>query len=162
MEEIYEQFRRDPELEAGLRRRRLQRGRKLINSSKGRHHALREIFEELNGKHFNHQLHIKQLGWGPRRSWSRLGHFDEVHNSITISPVLDSPRVPRGVVSYILYHEMLHILFSGTDGHGRGRHHPPEFRRAEEAYPDRASIKRFLNEFCRSRGKVRSSGLGLP
>src|SRR5437773_2140959 len=157
MEEIYEQFRRDPELEAGLRRRRLQRGRKLINSSKGRHHALREIFEELNGKHFNHQLHIKQLGWGPRRSWSRLGHFDEVHNSITISPVLDSPRVPRGVVSYILYHEMLHILFSGTDGHGRGRHHPPEFRRAEGAYPDRASIKKFLNEFCRSRGKVRSS-----
>src|SRR5437762_10077427 len=56
MEEIYEQFRRDPELEAGLRRRRLQRGRKLINSSKGRHHALQEIFEELNARYFNHQL----------------------------------------------------------------------------------------------------------
>ena len=94
------------------------------------------------------------LTWSKRRTKRILGHHDRVHETITISKTLDSEDVPEWFTEYILYHEMLHILFSGTGGHERGRHHPPEFRRAEEAYPDRASIKRFLDEFCRSRGKV--------
>ena len=151
---LYEQFRRDPEVERQVRMRRLQRGRKQIVDPRGRHHSLADIYHELNRLYFNRQVDIRNLGWGARRSWSRLGHYDPVHHSITISPVLDSPKVPRMVVSYLLYHEMLHTLFDDTRGGVRKRHHTPEYYRAERAFPHYAAARSFLDRFCHTRGRA--------
>ncbi len=156
--DTYEHFRQEPAIEEAVHARRQKRGRKRIGSSEGRCHSLGEIYRELNARYFNNQVEIRQLGWGPRRSWSRLGHYDPVHNTITVSPVLDSPRVPRSVVSYIVFHEILHTLFESTSARGQKRHHPPEFRRAEKGYPDFAPAKKFLGEFCRRRGRPAPSG----
>ncbi len=154
MLEEYAHFRKAVEVEELVRKRRLQRGRKLINSGEGKYHSLAAIYREVNARHFANQVEIHKLGWGPRRSWGRLGHYDPVHHTITISPVLDSPRVPRAVVAYIVYHEMLHTLFECTAAHdGRNRHHPSGFKKAERAYPDYQAAKRFLSTFCRARGK---------
>jgi hypothetical protein len=153
MMKIYDRFRQEPAVEEALDARRRKHGRKRINSSDGRHHSLWRIYEELNARYFNDQVEIRNLGWGPKRSWSRLGHYDPVHHTITISPVLDSPRVPRSVVSYIVFHEVLHTLFETRFADGPKRHHPPAFRQAEKAYPDYAAAKRFLGEFCRHRGR---------
>jgi len=149
---IFEDYRRDPEIERKVHLRRLERGRKQIDERCGKHHALAEIFLDLNQKFFNHQLELRRLGWGVRRSWSRLGHYDPIHHSITISPVLDSPRVPRLAISYLLYHEMLHVLFN--DAGNTGRHHTPEFNRAERAFPSYVEARRLLNRFCRTRGRT--------
>lgn len=153
MMKIYDRFRLEPAVEEAVDDRRRKHGRKRINTSEGRHHSLREIYRELNARYFHDQVEIRNLGWGPRRSWSRLGHYDPVHHTITISPVLDSPRVPRSVVSYIVFHEILHTLFETRSANGQKRHHPPEFRQAEKAYPGYAAAKKFLGEFCRKRGK---------
>jgi len=150
----YERFRRDPAIVEAVEARRRRRGRKIIGSSHGAHHSLTEIYREVNRNFFKEEVDIRKLGWGSRCSWGRLGHYDPTHHTITISPVLDSPKVPRFVVAYIVYHEMLHTLFGGEDpGSGRKRHHPPEFRSAERAYPDYQASKRFLSAFCRRRGK---------
>jgi hypothetical protein len=107
----------------------------------------------VNRLYFNDQVEIQTLGWGTRRSWCRMGHYDPVHHSITISPVLDSPKVPGAVLSYLLYHEMLHTLFLGTGNTGRHRHHTLEFNRAERAFPSYAEAQGFLDRFCRTRGR---------
>ncbi len=152
--EEYARFRKSAAVEKMVRDRRLKRGRKVIRSGEGRHHSLSAIFREVNRIHFGSQIDIRKLGWGARRSWSRLGHYDPVHHTITISPVLDSPRVPRSVVAYIVYHEMLHTLFEIEDAPaGRNRHHPPGFRKAEQVYPDYETAKHFLDDFCRHRGR---------
>jgi len=153
--EVYNRFRLDPHLEASLHSRRLHKGRKQIRGAQGKYHSLLDIYRELNDRYFNNQVDIRQIGWGPRRSWSRLGHYDPVHNTITVSPVLDSPQVPRRVVSYIVYHEILHTLFTGGSEPGPKRHHSPEYRRTERAYPDYAAAKRFLRQFCRGPQKQR-------
>lgn len=150
--EIYEGFRQTPEIEAAVRARRLERGRKRISSSNGVYHSLQDIFGELNAQYFNEQLEVSRIGWGPHPSWGRLGHYDSTHRTITVSPVLDSPKVPKSVVSYLVYHEMLHALFD-TGGSSRERHHPPEFRRTERGWPGYADTKKFLDLFCRTRGK---------
>jgi hypothetical protein len=147
----FEGFRQDPEVERRVHVRRLERGRKQIDERCGKHHALEEIYLELNRKFFNNQVELRKLGWGARRSWSRLGHYDPIHHTITISPVLDSPKVPRAVVSYLLYHEMLHTLFNGIGN--RKRHHTPEFNRAERAFPSYAEARKLLDRFCRTRGR---------
>jgi hypothetical protein len=149
----YDYFRLHDATELALHARRRVRGRKVIDESEGRHHSLPAIYAELNREYFNDQIGVERIGWGPRRSWSRLGHFDTVHQTITISPVLDNSKVPRTVVSYIVYHEMLHALFD-VEKEGRRRlYHPPQFRRAERAFPDHRSCELFLRNYCRTRGR---------
>jgi len=148
----FEAFRRNPEIERRVRVRKSERGRKHIDERRGKHHALAEIFLDLNRKFFNNQVELRKLGWGVRRSWSRLGHYDPIHHSVTISPVLDSPKVPRLVMSYLLFHEMLHALFH--DAGNKGRHHTPEFNRAERAFPSYAEARKLLDRFCRTRGRT--------
>jgi predicted metal-dependent hydrolase len=154
MIEVYNRFRDNPLVEAAVQARRRNRGRKQIRSADGHHHSLVEIYHHLNATHFNCQIEIRQIGWGVRRSWSRMGHYDPAHHTITISPVLDSSLVPREIVAYIVYHEMLHALFNDTSAAGRRRHHPPEYRRVEESYPGYREAKEFLARFCRHRGKI--------
>jgi len=145
--QAYELFRNDPSIAAAVRERRLQKGRKHLAGEAGKHHSLREIYQELNDGYFNNQIEIRRIGWGLRKSRGRLGHYDPVHHTITLSPVLDEPAVPRFVVRYIVYHEMLHAVFEGTTSGGTRRHHHSEFHRAERAYPDFASAKKFLSEY---------------
>jgi hypothetical protein len=149
--DAYELFRKSPSVLESVRKRRVQKGKKRIAIHAGEYHSLQNIFQEINRRYFNNQIEISRIGWGFRMSWGRLGHYDPVHRSITLSPVLDSPRVPEFVVNYIVYHEMLHAVFEDTSAHRSQRHHPPEFRRVEKAYPDYGKAKKFLMEYCRHR-----------
>jgi hypothetical protein len=149
--EAYELFRNTTSVLESVRMRRLQKGRKRIAGHEGKHHALQSIYREINARYFNNQIEIKRVGWGYRMSWSRLGHYDPVHHTIALSPVLDSPQVPKFVVSYIMYHEMLHAIFEDTSARCPQRHHPAEFRQIEKAYPDYGKAKKFLGEYCRRR-----------
>ena len=145
----YELFRSSPSVIEAVRRRRLVKGRKHITGPEGRHYSLREIYREINSSYFNNQIDISRIGWGVRKSRKRLGHYDPVHHTITLSPVLDSPHVPESVVRYIVYHEMLHAVFEETTAGRTGKHHHREFRQAERAYPGYEAAKKFLMEYCR-------------
>jgi predicted metal-dependent hydrolase len=149
----YELYRKDSELTEAVRQRRLLKGKKQIAKETGKHHPLREIYREINQSYFNNQVDIEKVGWGMRKSRTRLGHYDPVHHSITISPILDSPDVPRYVLGYVLYHEMLHTVFGTGSSRLVRTHHSPEFRRAETAYPDFAEAKRFLGNFLHKRSR---------
>jgi len=145
--DIYSGFRKSAEIESAVRKRREIRGRKYFSDTKGRHHPIEEIYRQLNEQFFNGQIEIKRIGWGIRKSRGRLGHYDPIHHTITLSPTLDSPKVPPFVVRYIVYHEMLHALFGDSDGHEGRRHHPRQFRHTESSYPDYARAKEFLETF---------------
>jgi hypothetical protein len=153
MLDVYDQFCRNPAVQARVQDRRRRRGQKRINAVEGRHHDLAAIYRSLNEQYFGRRVEIGKVGWGLRASWRRLGHYDPVHQTITVSPVLDSPRVPQSVLGYLVYHEMLHAVFEDTAGPGRKRHHPPEFRRAERAFPTYDSARKFLDRFCQNRAQ---------
>ncbi|MEJ2244923.1 MAG: hypothetical protein P8Y80_02375 [Acidobacteriota bacterium] len=152
--QAYEFFRKDPEIEELVRNRRAAKGRKLFSGKADKHHSLRKIYSDLNEQYFDNQIEIKRIGWGLRRSWDRLGHYDPIHHTITLSPVLDSLDVPSYVVRYIVYHEMLHAVFGDIKVHGFRKHHPPAFKNTESAYPDYEKAKKFLGKFSR---RVRQS-----
>lgn len=147
----YDLFRKDPSVVGAVRKRRLLKGRKHISGDDGKYHSLHSIYSDLNRRYFNNQIEIERIGWGIRKSRTRLGHFDPVHNTITLSPILDSPSVPRYVLGYVVYHEMLHSVFEGVSSGHIHRHHPPELRRTEKAYPDFEKAKKFLRGFCGKR-----------
>src|SRR5260370_26206219 len=88
---------------------RQMRGRKRIHSAQGHTYDLDAIFEDLNLRFFHGLLARPRMTWSTEHARNRLGHYDPAHNTIVVSRVFDHPRVPRLVVEYIVYHEMLHF-----------------------------------------------------
>lgn len=123
---------------------RRRRGRKVQRPARGRCFDLGEIFDELNRRYFAGALPPTRLGWSPRRSRTILGHYDSAHASITISRLLDSPQVPRYVVEYLLFHEMLHIQYPVERSGARRVVHSRQFREAERRFPQYAPARRRL------------------
>jgi hypothetical protein len=77
-----------------------------------------------------------QYGRAPNRSL-RLGSCEVGDPAvIRIHPVLDHETVPDWFVSFVLFHELLHVVFPPTRVGGRRVVHPAALRRAEAKHPD--------------------------
>jgi hypothetical protein len=88
------------------------------------------------------------LGWSRRPSRVTLGHYDPSHNAIILSRLLDSPRVPRLAVEYILFHEMLHLRYPVEHRGARRCVHTSEFKEAEKQFPMLKEAKQLLKAIC--------------
>jgi hypothetical protein len=107
-------------------------------NTRGRHYNLLEIFDELNREYFSGTV-TAAITWGkrsPRRAVRkrRLGSFQRDRNIIRINPVLDSSRVPRYFIEFVVYHEMLHASASFGICAGRPRVHTKEFKQRERDF----------------------------
>jgi predicted metal-dependent hydrolase len=120
------------------------RGRKRIESARGRVYDLDQIFEELNRQFFYGLLARPQMTWSRSHARNSLGHYDPAHNAIVVSRVFDQPRVPRYAVDYIVYHEMLHLKHPVKLRGSRRRVHGPEFQAEEKLFPQLVEAKNFL------------------
>jgi len=120
------------------------RGRKQIQSASGHQYHLEEIFEDLNRRFFNGLMGRPQLTWSRDHARNRLGHYDPAHNAIVISRVFDHPRVPRFVVEYIVFHEMLHLKHPVKLRGSRRGVHSREFMAEERVFPELTRAQNFL------------------
>jgi hypothetical protein len=120
------------------------RGRKRIESPRGRVYDLDQIFEELNRQFFYGLLARPQMTWSRSHARNSLGHYDPAHNAIVVSRVFDQPRVPRYAVDYIVYHEMLHLKHPVKLRGSRRCVHGPEFQAEEKLFPQLVEAKNFL------------------
>ncbi len=120
------------------------RGRKRIGSAQGQNWNLESIFEDLNSRFFHGLLGQPRMTWSREHARNHLGHYDPAHNAIVVSRVLDHPRVPRHVVEYIVYHEMLHLKHPVKLRGSRRSVHSAEFRSEESLFPQLAEAKTFL------------------
>lgn len=120
------------------------RGRKQLTTPAGQHHHLEAMFDDLNQRFFQGWMARPNLSWAPQASRHNLGHYDPAHNAILISRVFDSPRIPRFVLEYVLYHEMLHLRFPVRMKGSRRCVHSAEFRAEERRFPDWADAEAWL------------------
>ncbi len=111
------------------------RGRKPQAVARGRHFDLEALFEDLNQRFFQGWMARPNLGWAAAVARRNLGHYDPAHNTILISRVFDTAALPRFVLEYVLYHEMLHLRFPVTQRGSRRCVHSAEFRREERRFP---------------------------
>ncbi len=127
---------------------RRERGSKRLLPARGRHHDLEEIFHGLNHRFFHGQIPPSRLGWSHNNSRRILGHYDSGHGTIILSRKLDSPAVPRYVVEYVVYHEMLHIRIPVERRGQRRVVHSREFREAEKKFPQYELACRQIKHLC--------------
>lgn len=127
-----------------------QRGRKYLSGPQGAHYNLEELFDELNVRFFDGLLIRPLLGWSRRAARSSLGHWDPSHGAIVLSKLLDDGKVPRSVVEYVLFHEMLHLRFPTRTRGGRRHVHTAEFRQAEKSFPQLKEVQLALKRLVQS------------
>ena len=133
-ERVYKEHTLDPPiLDASLAARR-RRGYKVTSSSRGKHYDLAQMFSDLNTHYFGGKLDCPVLSWSQRPTRRVLGHHDHVHRAIIISSTLDNPTIPRFVVEYVLYHEMLHVKHPARVVSGRTVYHGRPFREDERLF----------------------------
>lgn len=123
---------------------RQERGRKWLTSEKGRHFDLRSLYEGLNRRYFEGSLEIRRLSWSRSKNRRILGHYDAAHRTIIIDRRLDHPRIPRQVVEFVLYHEMLHAVHGERMRNGRRWVHHRSFREAERRFHAYEQAQRFI------------------
>lgn len=132
--QVYREYIGQPEIrEKSIASRRI-RGRKVLNGTQGEIYDLQEIFTLLNQIYFQNTVPNPQLTWSANKTYRILGHHDSTHETIVISKSLDSRKVPRFVVEYVVYHEMLHIKHPTRYQNGRRYNHTPAFRRDEKEF----------------------------
>lgn len=122
-----------------LNRHRLKRKsrRKIIVRHKGKYYDLLETFHKINNEYFDGRIDAA-ITWGakgPKRAAARrtLGSYCGDNRAIRINPILDSKKVPRYFLDFIVYHEMLHADL-GIDAGSRRRIHSGEFRKREKQF----------------------------
>jgi hypothetical protein len=132
--EIYGEFIKSGEIREKALENKRAKGRKIISSATGEIYNLEEIFVRLNQNYFSNRLKKPVLSWSARKTFRRLGHHDEVHETIIVSKSLDDKKVPKYVVEFVVFHEMLHIFHPTKHRNGRRYNHTPAFRRDEEKF----------------------------
>lgn len=116
------------------------------------HYNLQEIFQEINTKYFSTSLDLKVQWTGTGRTQARtmvrLGSYNLKTQKIKINRLLDSPNIPRYVLSYVVYHEMLHHLLPPLQSPGAKRKiHHPLFLQKEREFKEYEESQAFLKTF---------------
>lgn len=138
--QIYRSFINNEQLREQATANKRARGRKVITSAVGDFYDLREIFAHLNQIYFDGKIAEPVLSWSAQKTFRILGHHDHAHEAIVVSRSLDAKTVPKYVVEFVVFHEMLHIHHPTVHRNGRRYNHTPAFRRDERqfAYFDEA------------------------
>jgi predicted metal-dependent hydrolase len=150
-ETIYREYAYQPQVLRASDLARRKHGYKQLNGSTGRTYDLNKIFNRVNRRYFNSELHKPVLTWSARRSKRILGHHDAAHDTIVISRSLDQADVPEYLIEYVMYHEMLHIKHRPRLINGRRIFHTNTFRTDEQRFAQFDEAMKWLDKMSRRR-----------
>ncbi|MEK6409576.1 MAG: SprT-like domain-containing protein [Acidobacteriota bacterium] len=155
-ERVYREHALHPPILDASQAARRRRGYKITTSSLGKAYDLAEMFTQLNARYFDGRLERPTLSWSQRQTRRVLGHHDNVHRAIIISSTLDDAAIPRFVVEYVLYHEMLHVKHPARLVSGRTIYHGRSFREDERLFERFDAALKWLEKVpAAARGKTR-------
>lgn len=100
---------------------------------------LQQIYDDLNQEYFGGRLNLHITWFGKRRksSSSRLtfGLYHDPLKLIKINRIMDNERFPLYMLSYIIYHEMLHYVCPAyVDERGVKQIHSKAFKERERKF----------------------------
>lgn len=145
----YLAYARSERVRGRVDRMRSRRVRRAVIPAQGRHHDLATLFETLNLQYFEGKLQKPHIGWSTR-SWRRqFGCYDPGPNQIVLNRRMDRPGVPKFVVEYVLYHEMLHVKHPTRRSGCSLVSHSPEFRAEEKRFAQFTIARKFLDHLAR-------------
>jgi hypothetical protein len=147
---IYKDHVNSKEMQKLMLMLRKKRGKKQIVGSKGDFYDLRESYDRVNSNYFYGKMKKPVLTWSRRRTRVRFGHHDTIFNTIVISRTLDDERLPRYLLDYVMFHEMLHMKHGLNYKNGRRIAHSKAFKDDEKRFemldPAKALLKKIAGK----------------
>lgn len=116
----------------------------LTGNARGQVHNLDTAFDRVNEGYFGGKADRPQLIWSRRPTHRKLGHYDQVRDTVWVSLSLDARDVPAYVIDFVVYHEMLHRQLGTRVVNGRRNAHTPEFRRRERDFENYDNAQAFI------------------
>ncbi len=124
-------------------------------SAVGEVYDLEEILAGVSARYFGGETKAR-IHWGRRAQRRRRRRSGRVSRAlatycyddctIRVSPVLDSRRVPRHVVEWVVYHELLHHVLPVERAGERSRYHTDSFRALERGFERYEEARRWEEE----------------
>ena len=145
----YANYVRTAEVRARATENKRAFGRKIVTPPRGEVYDLDIIFDSLNERYFRSRLPKPVLSWSANKTYRMLGHHDSTHETIVISRSLDNATVPKHVVEYVLFHEMLHVAHPTVHHNGRRYNHTPAFRADEQKFEHYERAERWIEQNVR-------------
>ncbi len=107
--------------------------------TQGMVYNLQRIYHDLNKEYFDNRLNLFITWFGKPnfrcRTRVTFGLYHDPLKLIKINRLLDSPSFPDYLVSYVVYHEMLHhVCPAYHDENGVHRIHTKEFKKRESQF----------------------------
>jgi hypothetical protein len=117
---------------------------------------LRDIHRDVNARFFGGKSKAAVTWGGPvsrgRVRCVQFGSYNEKTNVIRLSRRLNAKDIPRYMLEFVMYHEILHELLGVKSGPGGRRQvHTREFRELERAFPDYDKVRAFKKKRWRVR-----------
>lgn len=145
----YNQYAKSHRTRQRIQNMRSGRVRRASLDATGRHFDMNAMFDDLNVRFFAGALRRPQLGWSTRGWRRQFGSYDPGPNQILLNKRMDRPEVPRYVVEYVLYHEMLHVKHPTRKSGCTLLSHSPEFRAEEKLFPQFERARKALDRLAR-------------
>ena len=139
----------------------LSRSKSLRLTSKGAVHDLKQVFEYVNSTYFCGKLEEPLLAWSDESPRRRLGFYFGPLNLLVVNSSLDSAKVPRYALEFVMYHELLHHIDSTTCEPMRRIHHDRRFRQQESRFTSRCDAEEWLRKIA-SAGRRQRTCRGVP
>jgi len=112
----------------------LSRAKNLSLDPEGEHRHLVAIFDYVNSFYFSGKLSQPTLAWTSESPTKRLGFYFAALDLLAANKVLDSEAVPRYVLEFVMYHELLHHVNARDGRPSRRVHHTKEFKDQERLF----------------------------
>ena len=116
------------------RLRYLSRSRNLSFRPKGNSRDLGEVFSYVNEYHFGSEVSRPDLAWIRESPRSRVGFYHPPLRILAVNRALDSDYIPRFVLEFVMYHELLHDRIGPSVLPSRSIRHTKEFRTRERQF----------------------------
>lgn len=149
----YLHYTRSRELWQAKRSLYVERSRNLSLDPQGEVRDLRSAYAYVNSFYFASKLPELQLAWAAESPRRRLGYYFEPLGLLAVNKSLDSAEVPRYVLEFVIFHELLHHVDSMSGRARRRVHHTKMFREQEMRFTHYDDAERWLRRIvARQRG----------
>ncbi len=117
----------------------------------GNYYNLKEFYEAINREYFKESLDLSITWFGKPKQCNRsrvtFGLYHDPLKLIKINRLLDSPSFPDYLLSFVIYHEMLHYVCPAyVDEKGLHRVHSREFKEKEAQFKHYELAQNWIRE----------------
>lgn len=147
--ETYLEHARSREMWAPKKPIYVRRARNLGFRPVGAHRDLGAVFDYVNSCYFGGTVRRPDLAWVKESPSTRLGFYFEPLDILAANRTLDSEKVPRYVLEFVVYHELLHGVLDAKGTATRRLHHTREFRERERQFSMYGEAEDWLSRLAR-------------